>query len=138
VCRNDRRNIEFALGVKAAIYFGHVLAQQPIGSDELAVFEHERIFRRVRIISDNDEMIAEAVEPVLVHAVCGGQRIGLGAQFFIEDPKPQTLARLDLGIAPSLPQDQITALGPDVLRVGQLDELLRSLCATDPVIVKVL
>ena len=91
--RQQRRDIEFALGVEAEIALGDVPPQQPIGADDLRLRPAEPVDR---IHVDDEKMVAKSVERADVAPHQRRGLIGARAAFLEEHLVTQALRLADL------------------------------------------
>ena len=136
--RNQRRDVEFALRVKATMALGHLLAQQTVGSYQFAVAKRDRVRRHGRRRLNDNQVITDRIKAVTVDAEPGVLVFCAGAAFFIEDAVAEALAGFYLVSAHRLTQDQRAAGGANVWCVWQYAALLGAVFATDTRILKVL
>ena len=99
---DQRRDVELPFCVEAAIRLRHLLAQQPVGSDEFAICQRDRLWGLMLCSLHDDEVVADRVEAIAVDPGPYGIAMGAGAKFFIEHPVAEPLARFDFaGLVPS-------------------------------------
>ena len=85
VAVHQRRQVERAGTVEAAMRLGDLLAEEPVGSDQRlagAVLDHQ--------------MIADGIERIGIPAGRDGRGIGPGRALLVEHPVAQPLCRRDL------------------------------------------
>jgi hypothetical protein len=75
---------------------GHLLAQQPVGSDQ-----------RLAGAVDDDEMIADGIERIAVHPRRGRHGVGPGRSLLVEHLVAQALRSGDLFAADRMPDHEI-------------------------------
>lgn len=114
MCGDDRRNVEFALRVEATVGGGHLLAQQPVGADQLTVGKARAHAGSVPACLNHDEMIANGIEAVAVGARFPGFDISLCAKLFIEHLVTQPLAGFDFLRRLCLPEQQLSTFHADL------------------------
>ena len=87
--RDQRRDVEFAGRVKAAIILGELLAQQPVGADHDRLASAQDVLGRAVI--EHQQVVADRVEGVDVAA--GEQPAGIGERraFLVEHAVAQLL-----------------------------------------------
>ena len=86
---------------------------------------------------DDDQMIADRIELIRVHADRVGFRLDLGTELFVEDAIAQALAGADFVRPGRFPEDQIPAFYPDCSHVRWLLILRWHLFATQRSFAKV-
>ena len=114
------RNVELAGGIEAAVGLGHLLAQQAVGSDQLAIVQHDRIAGRPGCRPDHHQVIADRIESVGIATAGRCFCSGLRMQLLIENAVAQMLAGVDLRGTPGHAQDQVGALHLDIRTGGQI------------------
>ena len=113
------RDVEFGLCIEPAIGLGHLLTEQPVGADQLAIGQNNGlVIGQVRAL-DDDEVIAKRIEAVAVDALQGGFRSRPGMQLLVEHAVAQALAGFDLARVARLAQDQSASLDVNVRPVLQ-------------------
>jgi len=108
---NERHDVVLAGRVETAVLERDLVPEQAIGADH-------RLGARPAVV-DHQQMVAISVELVEVAAAPGGGRIGLGAEFLVEDAVAERLRRGDVG-AVAGDADLEPAFGREQ-RIGQLE-----------------
>lgn len=101
VTGNELGQLEFTFGIETAGRGRDFLPQQPICTDDTAMFGTGK--RGVQ----NQQMVAEWIEPVGVTAVMGLEQVLPGAKFVVEHPVAHFLRGRDLGLVASEPHFKI-------------------------------
>src|SRR4026207_1386162 len=91
LCRQQWRDVEFALRVKSAVLLGNRLAQQAVSADHFTIVNTVLPPSIREHPANHNQMIAKFIKSVRIPARLGRSRIRLGLQFFIKNTKPQFL-----------------------------------------------
>src|SRR5437773_47975 len=78
---NERRDVEFALGIEAAMTVGDILAQKPVSSDKLAIFDLDCLGGGGLALRHDEQMIANRIEGIAVEAARSRRLIGRRGKF---------------------------------------------------------
>ena len=96
VSRNEGSNVEFSLRVEPAMSVRHLLPQQPVSADQLAICQMHCIIRCDRSAADHHQVVTERVEAIGIHAPLGHVTQRRGAKLLVEDLVAKSLAGGDL------------------------------------------
>ncbi len=105
----ERSDVVFMSGIEAAMLFRHVLAQQPVGSDDVAVVGPALV--------DHQQQVGDLVERVEIAALRLHFRCRRGRHFLIEDLIAKRLRRGDLGGALGQPDLQLARPRQDLWQI---------------------
>ena len=116
---DQRRDVVFALRVEAERPFGDLLAEDPVGPDDLlAAQRRPRLVRRRRGLVDDEQMIADRVVGILIApAQLGAQRRD-GRHLLVENLVAQLLGELDVAPPAGQPHLEGADLAVDLVRLA--------------------
>lgn len=111
---NEGCNVEFCLCVEAPMSLRHLLSQNPICTDQFAIVKKGCVLVWLSSATNHDEMIADRVETIAIHAKMSHFAHWRGTEFLVEHAIAQPLAGRDLVTSCCLPQQQLALFRANV------------------------